>query len=209
MLNLLSYIGKSSNKRQHLDSNALNNYRAVSNLSYLSKIIDRAIVIRLNKYLLASNLIKSRQSAHRTALIRVRNDIMMPIEKGVIQIHLDLCAAFDKVHHYVPFCQLEKMFGLWIKCLSGFGHIWKNVPKECQFRVPYPMYSACFVASHRDQSLAPLFSQCKRDVWRHTVVRVTGCWEWIWSSIIIGEFGTLHCWHYAMDDPKSAKAEWS
>ena len=134
-------------KRHNLDCNVLNNYRPVSNLSYLSKIIERAVAVRLNKYLLNNNFIESRQSAYRTghstetALIHVKNDIKMSTDqsKAVVLVLVDLSAAFDAVDHYVLFCRLEKMFGLRVRYLSGFVHIWKNVHKECQCRVPYPM----------------------------------------------------------------------
>ena len=94
-----------------------------------------------------SNLIESRQSAYRTgqstetALIRVNNDIMMSIDKSkpVVLVLLDLSAAFDTVDHCVLFCRLEKCLVYLVRYLSGFGHIWKKVPKECQFRMLYPM----------------------------------------------------------------------
>ena len=86
-------------------------YRQVSNLSYLSKIVERAVAVQLNKYFLDSNLIESRQYAYRTgystetALIHVKNDIMMSTDqsKAVVLVLLDLSAAFDTVDHYVLF----------------------------------------------------------------------------------------------------------
>ena len=105
-------------KRHNLDCNVLNNYLPVSNLSYFSKITERAVAIRQNKYLLDSNLTETRQSAYRTghitetALIRMKNDTMMSIDqsKAVGEVILDLSAGFDTLDHDVLFCRLEKTF---------------------------------------------------------------------------------------------------
>ena len=61
------------------------------------------VAFHLNKYLINNNLNVSFQSAHKsglstgTALVRVKNDIMMSIDQGkpVILVLLDLSAAFD------------------------------------------------------------------------------------------------------------------
>ena len=94
-----------------MDCNILNNYRPVSNLTFLSKVIEKAVAFHLNKYLINKNLNESLQSAYKsghsteTALVRVKNDIMMSIDKGkpVILVLLDLSAAFDTVDHNVLF----------------------------------------------------------------------------------------------------------
>jgi hypothetical protein len=69
-----------------MDCNILNNYRPASNLTFLSKVIEKAF--HLNKYLINNNLKESLQSAYKsghsteTALVRVKNDIMMSIDQG-------------------------------------------------------------------------------------------------------------------------------
>jgi len=94
-----------------VDCNILNNYRPVSNLTFLSKVIEKPVAFHLNKYLINNNLNKSLQSAYKsghnteTALVRVKNYIMMSIDHGnpVILVLLDLSAAFDTVDHNVLF----------------------------------------------------------------------------------------------------------
>ena len=103
-----------------MDCNILNNYRPVSNLTFISKGIEKAVTFHLNKYLINNNLNESLQSANKsghsteTALVRVKNDIMMSINQGkpVILVLLDLSAAFDTVDHNVLFSRLKDMFGL-------------------------------------------------------------------------------------------------
>ena len=75
--------------RYNLVCNVLNNFRPLLNLP---KIIESSVAVRINKYLLDSNLIQSRQSAYRTvhstetALIRVQNDIVMSIDQSKVII---------------------------------------------------------------------------------------------------------------------------
>ena len=107
-------------KKQDLDCNTLKNYRPVSNLSFLSKLIERAAVMRLKTYLSNNNVNEPFQSAYKarhsteTALIRVKNDIMLAVDgkKAVILVLLDLSAAFDTVDHSVLFRRLKHAFGL-------------------------------------------------------------------------------------------------
>jgi len=115
-------------KNHTMDCNILNNYRPVSNLTFLSKVIEKAVVFHLNKYLINNNLNESLQSAYKsghsteTALVRVKNYIMMPTDQGKpeILVLLDLSAAFDTIDHNVLFSRLKDMFGLSDKVLEWF-----------------------------------------------------------------------------------------
>ena len=60
-------------------------YRPVSNLSLLSKVIEKVISIRILGHILDNNIVDSFQSAYRaghsceTALLRVYNDIVTTV----------------------------------------------------------------------------------------------------------------------------------
>ena len=66
------------NKSLSLDCNILNNYRPVSNLTFSSKVKEKAVAFHLNKYLINDNLNESLQYAYKsghsteTALVRVK-----------------------------------------------------------------------------------------------------------------------------------------
>ena len=49
-----------------MDCNILNNYRPVSSITFLSKVIEKAIAFQLNKYLINDNLNESLQSAYES-----------------------------------------------------------------------------------------------------------------------------------------------
>ena len=96
-------------KKPSLDREILKNFRPVSNLSFLSKIIEKVIAARLLDHMTENNLMDPLQSAYRkghsteTALLRVHNDIVSAVDKGngVGLILLDLSAAFDTVDHTI------------------------------------------------------------------------------------------------------------
>ena len=75
-------------KKHTMDCNILNNYRPVSNLTFLYKVIEKAVAFHLNKYyLINNNLNESLQSAYKsghstkTALVRVKDYSMMPVDQ--------------------------------------------------------------------------------------------------------------------------------
>ena len=88
-------------KKANLDHEVLANYRPISNLKVISKIIEHVVAVRLQKYLEANQLNEPLQSAHKpfhsgeTALVRVHNDILGVIDKRhcVILLLLDWSAA--------------------------------------------------------------------------------------------------------------------
>lgn len=100
---------KPSLKKQSLvpKKNELKNYRPVSNLAFLSKVIEKVVVQQLKDFLVSCDDIEKFQSAYRaghsteTALLRVQNDILTAIDNGksACLILLDLSAAFDTIDH--------------------------------------------------------------------------------------------------------------
>ena len=85
------------------DFEQFSNFRPVSNLKFLSKLIEKTVFVQLNSYLGENDLQEPLQSAYKifhsteTALLTVTNDIMLSLDKGknVFLVLLDLSAAFD------------------------------------------------------------------------------------------------------------------
>ena len=95
------------------------NYRPVSNLSFISNILERVEALRLLKHLNDESLLESFQPAYRqnhsteTALVHVQHDILMSMEhqEVTILVLLDLLPAFHTVHHKTLPHHLEQCFG--------------------------------------------------------------------------------------------------
>ena len=94
-------------KKQGLDPDILKNYRPVANLSFMSKIIEKAIATQIHDHLINNDIVDNFQSAYKaghsseTALLRVYNDIVTTIGRGngAMLVLLDLSAAFDTIDH--------------------------------------------------------------------------------------------------------------
>ena len=107
-------------KKPGLDPQVFKNYRPVSNLSFLSKLIGKVICSRILKHIADNELIDKFQSAYRcghsteTALLRVYNDIVTMVGKGngSYLVLLDLSVAFDTIDHDTLFVILEKYVGI-------------------------------------------------------------------------------------------------
>ena len=107
-------------KKQNLDKNVFSNYRPISNLSFLSKLTEKAALSQLCPYIESNNLLPPYQSAYRkyysteTATIKVVNDILWNMERQNITslVAMDLSAAFDTVDHSILLEVLESCFGI-------------------------------------------------------------------------------------------------
>ena len=90
-----------------LDSQSLSSYRPISNLSFVSKVIENVILDQLMHFLERTQVFPDNQSAYRklysteTALCSVVSDLLIMLDEGKcgILILLDLSAAFDTVVH--------------------------------------------------------------------------------------------------------------
>jgi len=112
-------------KKPNLDPSDLSNYRPISNLSTVSKLLERLALNRLAPHLMSSNF-NPFQSAYRkmhsteTALLRTVSDIHNHIDSGssVLAVSLDLSAAFDTVPHFQLLNRMQTSFGITGSALS-------------------------------------------------------------------------------------------
>ena len=96
-------------KKPSVDKVNPKNYRPVSNLPYIGKLIEKAWIKQINEHLTENNVHEPRalQYAYtanystETMLLKVTNDIFMALDKShcVFLVLLDLSAAFDTIDH--------------------------------------------------------------------------------------------------------------
>jgi hypothetical protein len=107
-------------KKADLDAADVRSYRPISNLSVLSKLLERLVARQLIEYLTMFNLLPELQSAYRThhstetAVLKVLGDILRAIDSGDLAVLtlLDLSAAFDTVDHSILLRRLRTSYGL-------------------------------------------------------------------------------------------------
>ena len=102
-------------KKLGLGKEVLKNYRPVSNLPFVSKIVEK-VVAKRNEHHLDNNFLHDNlQSAYRschsteTTLLRVHHDIATSLDNNccAVLVMLDLSATFDVIEHHILFRRLE------------------------------------------------------------------------------------------------------
>ena len=107
-------------KSLELDVNALASYRPITNVSYVSKLIETAIYDQLCDHVTVNGLLPITQSAYRrhhsteSALTGMYSDIITNMDNHLhtIVISLDLSSAFDSIDHGLL---LEELFSIGIR----------------------------------------------------------------------------------------------
>ena len=115
-------------KKTNLDPSTLSNYRPISKLPFLSKVLERVVFTQLVDHLSGNFLFEKFQSGFRalhsteTALLKVVNDLLMAADSGYcsILVLLDLTAAFDTIDHTILITRLQHSVGISGTALEWF-----------------------------------------------------------------------------------------
>ena len=83
------------------------NYRPVSNLAFLGKVIERCAAKQIIQHIENNGLMEPHQSAYRkhhsteTCLLKIKSDILEAMDKQMVTcvLLLDASAAFDTISH--------------------------------------------------------------------------------------------------------------
>lgn len=115
-------------KKPDADPSLPQNFRPISKLSFISKVLEKVVAKQLNVMLAKYNILDKFQSGFRnlhsteTALLRVSNDILMKRDAGEysVLVLLDLSAAFDTVDHNILIDRLRTWVGISGSALDWF-----------------------------------------------------------------------------------------
>ncbi|KAI2645958.1 RNA-directed DNA polymerase from mobile element jockey [Labeo rohita] len=115
-------------KKPQLDPGELANYRPISNLPFMSKILEKVISVQLCSFLQKNDIYEEFQSGFRphhsteTALVKITNDLLLASDQGCISllVLLDLSAAFDTIDHDILIDRLQNYAGIQGQALKWF-----------------------------------------------------------------------------------------
>jgi len=163
-------------KKSNLDQNILNNYRPVSNLSFLSKILEKVILKQLFEYLNTHSLLSPNQSAYRpahsteTALLKVMNDILTALDRGDVTFLnlLNLSAAFDTIDHTLVYHILSHNYGISGTALSWFQSYITNCTQSVTINNLSSSSSPLSFRVPQGSVLGPIFSSCTPNHFTHS-----------------------------------------
>ena len=130
----------------------MSNFRPISNLSTISKLLERLALSRLSSHLLPSISFNPHQSEYRkmhsteTALTRTLSNVYSCIDTGssVLSVLLDLSAAFDTVSHAKLLTCLQNNFGIqgsvlsWLTSYLSGRTQFVSVDGVCSSPLPVP-----------------------------------------------------------------------
>ena len=105
-------------KKHNADHEQFFNFRPISNLVMVSKVIEKAVSVQLTDHVRTHHLEEWFQSAYKihhsteTVLVKVHNDILRAIDdnRSVLLLLLDLSAAFKTVDHSTLILRLHTRF---------------------------------------------------------------------------------------------------
>lgn len=129
-------------KKANCDGNDVKNYRPISNLLFISKIMERVVLRVLLDHLTKNNLMPSHQSGYRrfhsteTALLHVFSNLFAATDAQNISLLslLDMSAAFDCVNHDVLLARLHHSYGITDNVHKWFRSYLSNRTQQVSFK---------------------------------------------------------------------------
>ena len=133
-----------------MDTDSFKNYRPVSNLQFIGKLVERIVKIRLNKYMADNSLHSDFQHEYKsghsteTLLLKVVNDLLLACDKQLssILILIDLSTAFNTVDQTTLLTILRDEIGIEGTALKWFAPFLKGRTQRVKISDSYSEESA-------------------------------------------------------------------
>ena len=160
-------------KKAGLDADDVRSYRPISNLTFMSKLIERMVYQQLIAYLEKHNMLPKHQSGFRahhsteTAVLKVISDILGAADQGYMALLglLDMSAAFDTVDHDILLERLATSFGMASTALAWLRSFLTGRSQQVSFNGGLSSIGLITTGVPQGSVLGPLlFLLCSADV---------------------------------------------
>ena len=114
------------------------NYRPVSNLKFLAKLVEKCMLLKFNEHCSLNSLLPLYQSTYskfyscKTSLLKLADNLLNEMENQRVSalVVMELSAAFDTVYHKILLDVLSSQYGIEGKALRWFDRYLR--PCFCQ-----------------------------------------------------------------------------
>ena len=128
-------------KKQSLKKDILSNYRPISNIRRLAKVIEKVVARRMISHISEQRLQDCFQSTYRknhsteTALLCVTNATKATMDniQGTALVLIDFSVAFDIVNHNIMIRRIQLRYGFFGKALAWLQSYLRDGPSELSF----------------------------------------------------------------------------
>ena len=160
----------------------LKNLRPISNLAFISKLIECAVCNQYNTQIFNNDIAEIYQSAYKpshsveTAIVCVRNDIVRAIDnkQAVLLVLFDLSTTFDTVDHCKLLEVLKNVVGIYGIALAWFASYLQDQTKKSVSTMNIHPRQNSILVYHKGQYWAQFFLQ---HIYSHSV-KFWGNWGW-------------------------------
>ena len=159
-----------------VDKEILKNYRPVSNLLFMSKLIERCVASRLNKHLVNNNLESKHQYGYKKGhstemlLMHVVNNVLKAFDKKMVTVLLllDLSAAFDTVDQNMLLRILNSEIGIGGIAIKWFASFLKGRTQKVKINDTFSALDYLLYGVAQGSVLGPiLFNIYIRSFYKH------------------------------------------
>ena len=139
------------------------NYRPISNLNTIGKLLERLVLVRLQPHINGSSF-NEYQSAYRaghsteTALLRITNDALRAADDkmATVLMALDLSAAFDTINHDILIRRLRSCYGITGMALALLSSYLENRSQVVRVGKQTSTSEECSIGVPQGSVLGPL-----------------------------------------------------
>ena len=150
-------------KKPWLEKSEPANYRPISNLNTIGKLLERVVLVRLQPHINGSSF-NEYQSAYRaghsteTALLRITNDTLRAADDkmATVLVALDLSAAFDTINHDILIRRLRLCYGITGMALALLSSYLENRSQVVRVGKQTSASEECSIGVPQGSVLGPL-----------------------------------------------------